>query len=246
MKKPDLYYQNNVCGTLNLLNAMKDAEITNIVFSSTCSTYGIPIRVPIHENDPQSPINPYGASKLMIERILQDYNIAYGLNSISLRYFNAAGADPKSEIGERHLPETHLIPITLRAAYDEESEITVFGADYDTPDGTCVRDYVHVSDLADAHVRAIDYLTDGGSSESCNLGLGQGFSVTEVIDSVQRVTGRLIVGVAVPRRVGDPPILASDAHRAQKVLGWEPKYRDLDSIIRTAWRWHQKDWNGNG
>lgn len=238
VQDPGKYYRNNVAGTLTLLEAMRDHGIDKMIFSSTCATYGIPNRVPIPEGHPQHPINPYGASKLMIERMLQDFEVAHGLRSISLRYFNAAGADPEGEIGEAHDPETHLIPLVLDAAAGKRPAITVFGGDYDTPDGTCIRDYIHVSDLADAHVLALKALEAGAKTTPYNLGNGQGFSVREVIDSAARVTGRQVPFTVGPRRAGDPAALVGDATRAMQELGWRPQLHDIDTMIDTAWQWH--------
>ena len=237
---PGKYYRNNVAGTLTLLEAMRDHHIGRIVFSSTCATYGTPSIIPISEQTPQNPINPYGASKLMVERMLADFGTAHGLGWIALRYFNAAGADPDTEIGEAHDPETHLIPLALDAAAGKRPALTVFGHDYDTPDGTCVRDYIHVSDLADAHVLALSGLEAGVASQPINLGNGAGFTVREVIASVERVTGLTVPFVLGDRRAGDPPSLISDAARAREVLGWNPRLADIDTIIATAWAWHQR------
>jgi UDP-arabinose 4-epimerase len=237
--EPARYYRNNVAGSLNLLEAMLDHEIDKFIFSSTCATYGIPDEIPITEAHPQRPVNPYGSSKLMIEKMMEDFDAAYGLRSIALRYFNAAGADPDCETGEDHDPETHLIPLVLDAAAGRRESITVFGTDYDTPDGTCIRDYIHVTDLADAHVLALQALERGASSDVYNLGNGQGFSVREVIDTARKVTGRPIPEIAGARRPGDPHRLVGDAGKISARLGWQPSYPDLDSIIRTAWHWHQ-------
>ncbi|WP_417617917.1 UDP-glucose 4-epimerase GalE [Parasphingorhabdus sp.] len=241
VEKPDIYYRNNVCGTVNLLDAMLRADVRTIVFSSTCATYGIPDAVPITEETAQVPINPYGASKLMIERILTDYGTAFELDWVALRYFNAAGADPDGEIGEWHVPETHLIPLVLEAASGHRTHVTIFGDDYDTLDGTCVRDYIHVSDLADAHVKALEYLAQGGQSDAFNLGNGIGFSVQEVVEAVEEVTDckvRITIG---PRRPGDPARLISDTRRAREELQWQPQYSDLNGIVSSAWKWHQRD-----
>jgi UDP-arabinose 4-epimerase len=237
---PGKYYRNNVAGTLTLLEAMRDHGIPHLVFSSTCATYGQPTVIPIPEDHPQSPINSYGTSKWMVEQILRDFHKAHDLQSVSLRYFNAAGADPHTEIGEAHDPETHLIPLVLDAALGTRSHITVFGEDYDTPDGTCIRDYIHVSDLADAHVLALRYLIQGGRSTALNLGNGQGFSVKDVIEMAKAITQRSIPTQMGARRPGDPSRLIGDATRAMQVLGWQPQLANLDQIIETAWRWSLK------
>jgi UDP-arabinose 4-epimerase len=233
---PSRYYRNNVSGTLNLLDAMRRHGVKQMVFSSTCATYGIPEAVPISEDDPQKPINPYGSSKLMVERVLADYSAAYGLRSISLRYFNAAGADPECQIGEDHDPETHLIPLALTAA-DGGDSLTIYGTDYDTPDGTCIRDFIHVTDLAEAHVLALRALQDQCKRRSYNLGTGKGHSIREVIETAESVTGRRVRVKEGRRRAGDPPRLVADASRAQKELGWRTRYSDLGQIISTAWNW---------
>ena len=238
VEHPSRYYTNNVSGTLNLLNAMRRHDVNQIVFSSTCATYGIPEEVPILEVHPQKPINPYGSSKLMVERILADYAAAYGLRSISLRYFNAAGADLAGQIGEDHNPETHLIPLVLSAANGGDP-ISIYGTNYDTPDGTCVRDYIHVSDLADAHVLALKALQEQCNRPSYNLGTGNGYSVREVIASAEAVTGQRVRVKEGPRRAGDPPRLVADPSRARTELGWRTHYSDLDQIIATAWNWKQ-------
>lgn len=240
VENPQKYYLNNLRNTLNLLEVMLEEEVKNFVFSSTCATYGTPEEIPITEKHPQKPINPYGKGKLMVEQILADYSQAYDFNYVSLRYFNAAGADPDAEIGELHQPETHLIPLTLDAAAGRREDIRIFGTDYPTPDGTCIRDYIHVLDLADAHIKALKYLQKGEKSDVFNLGNGQGFSVREVIETTQNVTGREIKVKEVERRPGDPPILVGSSSKAQNILGWQPAYRDLDRIIQTAWKWHQK------
>jgi UDP-arabinose 4-epimerase len=237
---PGRYYRNNVAGSLTLLEAARDHGIDQFIFSSTCAAYGIPDRLPITEETPQQPINPYGASKLMVERMLTDFGAAHGLRSIALRYFNAAGADLDGEIGEDHDPETHLIPLVLDAASGRRSYITVFGTDYDTPDGTCVRDYIHVTDLADAHVKALQALEVGRASDVYNLGNGRGFSVLEIIQAVERATGLIAPVQRGPRRAGDPAALVSDATKARDGLGWQPKIAGLDEIVRSAWAWHQK------
>jgi UDP-arabinose 4-epimerase len=236
---PARYYRNNVVGTLNLLEAMRAHGIGILIFSSTCATYGVPRSVPIDESVAQSPINPYGASKLMVERMLADFEAAHGLRSTSLRYFNAAGADPEGELGELRDHETHLIPLALDAVSGRGPVLRVFGSDYPTPDGTCIRDYVHVTDLAEAHIAALVRLIGGGASDAFNLGSGKGASALEVIKAVERVTGRRLPYRMAPRREGDPPLLVSTPFHAARELGWAPGISDLDTIVRTAWRWHQ-------
>ena len=238
--QPDKYYRNNVVGTLTLLEAMVAANIKSFVFSSTCASYGIPQQIPITEDHPQAPINPYGATKLMVERILQDFDVAYGLKSVIFRYFNAAGADPTGAIGEDHNPETHLIPLILQTALGIREAITVYGSDYPTADGTCIRDYIHVTDLAEAHVLGLEYLLKGNQSEIFNLGNGNGFSVKEVIDAAKQITGKPINVVMGDRRVGDPPALVGSSEKARTILNWQPKYADLNLILQHAWQWHQK------
>lgn len=240
VEDPQKYYQNNVCNTLNLLQVMLEFDVKKLVFSSTCATYGSPIEIPITENHPQNPINPYGKGKLMVETVLKDYSDAYNFNYVSLRYFNAAGADPDAEIGENHDPETHLIPLILDAASGIRENIQIFGTDYDTEDGTCIRDYIHVTDLADAHLKALKYLENGGKSDYFNLGNGNGFSVQEVIDRAKQVTGKQILAIEAERRAGDPPILVGSSDKIRNVLNWKPKYNDLTAIIETAWKWHEK------
>lgn len=240
VNEPEKYYYNNVVNTLNLLNVMKNHGCNRIVFSSTCATYGELAKVPITEDIPQNPINPYGATKLMVERIFKDYNKAYGLNFVVLRYFNAAGADPDCELGESHNPETHIIPLVLDAASGQREDIKVFGTDYDTPDGSCVRDYIHVIDLATAHLLALHYLENGKPSDFFNLGNEKGTSVLEVVDSVKRVTGKNFKVTIAPRRSGDPAILVGSSEKAKKILGWKPEYSDIDTIIAHAWEWHEK------
>lgn len=237
VRDPSKYYRNNVSNTLNLLDAMLRHKVDNFIFSSTAAIFGEPEYVPIDERHPQRPINPYGFSKYVIERALQDYDRAYGLRSVALRYFNAAGADPEGRIGERHEPESHLIPLVLQAASGRRADIQVFGTDYDTPDGTCVRDYVHVVDLCDAHLLALDRLRAGEPSSAYNLGNGNGFSVQEVIDCAQRVTGMEIARQYAPRRPGDPAKLVAESRLARSELGWEPRYDDLETIIAHAWAW---------
>lgn len=240
VSEPALYYRNNVGGSLVLLQAMLAAGIRHFVFSSTCATYGTPRRLPMTEDHPQDPINPYGASKLMIERILMDFSMAYGLRSVSLRYFNAAGADPEAEIGEAHNPETHLIPLALKAAAGDLPQLDIYGDDYDTSDGTCIRDYIHVSDLARAHVLALEYLLDGGATDAFNLGSESGFSVNEIVGVAEKITGKKIPTRIAPRRPGDPPCLIADSSRIKQALSWNPKNMDIDTIISTAWAWQQK------
>lgn len=234
---PAKYYRNNVSGTLVLLDALMQAEIDKVVFSSSCSTYGVPASVPIREDHPQNPVNPYGFGKLVVERVLRDYERAFNLKSVSLRYFNAAGADPEGEIGEDHDPETHLIPLVLHAAIGRRPNVVINGADYPTPDGTCIRDYIHVSDLADAHVRALRYLENGGGSECINLGTGTGASVKTVIEVARKVTGKAIAAEIGPRRAGDPPALVADAARARELLNWKPRYAEVEAQIQHAWAW---------
>jgi UDP-glucose-4-epimerase GalE len=237
---PAKYYRNNTAGTLSLLESMRNCNIDKIIFSSTCATYGMPDQIPITEDHPQNPINPYGRSKLMIEWILQDFATAYELEFISLRYFNAAGADPDAEIGEDHNPETHLIPLVLDTALGKRNRLEIYGTDYDTPDGTCIRDYIHVSDLADAHLLALEYLNDGGPSDIFNLGNGNGFSVREVIATARQITGRNIPCLESDRRPGDPSVLIGSSDKIRITLGWSPVFNSLDAIIETAWRWHRK------
>lgn len=237
---PAKYYRNNVTGTLTLLEAMVAAKINKFVFSSTCATYGMPKTVPIPEDHPQDPINPYGATKLMVERILTDFDHAYGLKSVRFRYFNAAGADPQGRLGEDHRPETHLIPLVLLTALGQRDSISIFGTDYPTPDGTCIRDYIHVTDLATAHVSGLEYLLNGGDSEVFNLGNGNGFSVKQVIEAARAATGREIKTVECDRRPGDPPALVGSSEKARKILGWQPQYPDIQSILAHAWQWHQQ------
>ncbi|HJU54700.1 MAG TPA: UDP-glucose 4-epimerase GalE [Pyrinomonadaceae bacterium] len=234
--QPALYYENNVEQGVRLLGALIEAGARRVVFSSTCATYGEPQRMPIDEEHPQSPTNPYGWSKLFVERIMADYDRAYDLKFVALRYFNASGAIP--ERGEHHEPETHLIPLVLRAAQGGIPAVTVFGSDYPTPDGTCVRDYIHVADLAEAHALALDYLRAGGASTAINLGNGQGYSVLEVVEAARRVTNREIRVEMQGRRAGDPSHLVADARRAREVLGWQPRVPDIAAIISSAWDWH--------
>lgn len=239
VREPIKYYQNNVVNTLNLLNAMHAHGVARFVFSSTAAVYGEPACVPIDELHRREPINPYGRTKLMIEQALADYDAAYGLKSVCLRYFNAAGAHPEGLLGERHEPETHLIPLVLQAASGRRPYVTVFGRDYDTPDGTCIRDYVHVLDLANAHWRALEQLMDGAGSAAYNLGNGSGFSVQEVIDAARRISRREIPVRGGPRRAGDPARLVADATLAGSRLGWTPFYPDIETIIAHAWEWER-------
>ncbi len=240
VENPEKYYYNNVANTLNLLHVMKKYGCTKMIFSSTCATYGEPEKVPITEDMPQRPVNPYGASKLMVERILKDYSKAYGLKFVVLRYFNAAGADPEGELGEGHDPETHLIPLILDAASGRRKEIRVFGTDYDTPDGSCIRDYIHVYDLATAHLLALHYLEQGKESNFFNLGNALGTSVFEVIEAVKRISGKKFTVSVSDRRSGDPARLIGSSEKAQSVLGWKPVYGDIDVIVGHAWNWHDK------
>ncbi|GJD20759.1 UDP-glucose 4-epimerase [Rivularia sp. IAM M-261] len=237
---PAKYYRNNVTGTLTLLEAMVDASIKKFIFSSTCALYGVPKFIPLTEDHPIDPISPYATSKWMVERILSDFDTAYNLKSVRFRYFNAAGADPDGKLGEDHEPETHLIPLVLLAALGKRESIYIFGTDYPTEDGTCIRDYIHVADLAQAHVQGLEYLLKEGESEVFNLGNGNGFSVREVIETAKQVTGKDIKIVERERRPGDPPILVGSTEKARQVLGWRPQYADLKQIISHAWQWHNK------
>jgi len=239
---PAKYYTNNIGGSLNLLEAMRAAGCEALVFSSTCATYGEPKVMPIGEDHPQAPVNPYGRTKLLIEQAMQDYGRAYGLRSAALRYFNASGADPDGELGERHDPETHLIPRTLMAAAGQIERLDLFGDDYATPDGTCVRDYVHVTDLARAHVLALEHLLDRGESLALNLGTGRGTSVREVLAAVERVSGRSVPVRVLPRRAGDPPMLYADPRLAEQVLGFKTRFNDIGETIESAWRFHMHGW----
>ena len=236
---PAKYYRNNVLGTLTLLESMLAASIKNFVFSSTCATYGVPNFIPITEDHPQNPINPYGATKLMVERILTDFDVAYNFKSVRFRYFNAAGANPEGLLGEDHNPETHLIPLVLQTALGQREAISIFGTDYPTPDGTCIRDYIHVNDLADAHILGLEYLLNGGESEVFNLGNGNGFSVREVIAAAEDVTGMVISVQECDRRIGDPPALIGTSEKARKILNWQPQYPGIKDIVSHAWQWHQ-------
>jgi UDP-glucose-4-epimerase GalE len=239
VERPLLYYENNFVGTATLLRTVIDHQSVPVVFSSTCATYGIPERVPIAEDHPQRPINPYGSSKLFVERMLADVNVACGLPWMALRYFNAAGADPNGKIGEAHDPETHLIPLVLAAARSGRP-VRIFGTDYNTPDGSCVRDYIHVTDIADAHVRALEYLLAGGRSCALNLANARGYSVKEVIAAAETVCGHPIQSEFVARRQGDAPVLIGDASRAHALLGWKPRRSGLEMQIADAWRWMKR------
>ncbi len=240
---PGKYYLNNVSATLVLLDEMVAAGILNFVFSSTCATYGVPVKLPLTEDHSQIPINPYGQTKLMVEKILADFDRAHGLKSVCFRYFNAAGADPEGRIGEMHDPETHLIPLVLDAASGTREFISIFGTDYETPDGTCIRDYIHVADLADAHLLGLSFLESEKRSMSFNLGNEQGTSVREIIDAAVRVTGKEVPVREADRREGDPPILVGSSALAERTLGWKPQFGDIETIVRHAWRWHQsKAW----
>ena len=240
VREPAKYYKNNLVNAINLLDAMRRNGVSAFVFSSSAAVYGEPQYAPLDESHPRAPLNPYGRTKWMVEQVLGDYDTAYGLKSVSLRYFNAAGADPEARIGERHEPESHLIPLVLQAASGRRESIQVFGRDYDTPDGTCVRDYIHVNDLCQAHLAALDRVVSGGESAAYNLGNGNGFSVNEVIETARQVTGREIKVVDSPRRPGDPAVLVADASLARKELGWEPQRPGLETIIGDAWGWEQK------
>ena len=240
VEKPSMYYRNNVSNTQVLLDAMVAHGVKSFIFSSTAATFGEPEYTPIDEVHPKKPINPYGHSKLMVEQILSDFDHAYDLKSVCLRYFNAAGADPEGELGERHIPETHLIPLVLQAASGRRESITVFGADYDTPDGTCIRDYIHINDLCSAHLLSLEHLVAGGESKAYNMGNGQGYSIKELIDVAKEVTGNDFKVVMGERRDGDPARLVADASLLQKELGWQPQYPELEVIIRHAWAWEEK------
>jgi UDP-arabinose 4-epimerase len=240
-QQPGLYYDVNLTGGLALLAAMRRRAVQHIIFSSTCATYGVPDQTPIREESPQKPINPYGESKLAFERALHWFHESHGLSYLSLRYFNAAGADSDGEFGEQHDPETHLIPLVLDAAAERRPQVQIYGSDYPTADGTCVRDYIHVADLAEAHVVGLEALMNGRiSSQALNLGTGRGYSVREVIETARRITGREIPVHEAPRRPGDPPVLVAAAERARSTLGWTARQSDLPHIVATAWNWHQR------
>ncbi|VEP15115.1 UDP-glucose 4-epimerase [Hyella patelloides LEGE 07179] len=245
VNEPGKYYRNNVSSTLNLLEVMLAAGINKFVFSSTCAVYGMPKEIPMKENHPHNPLSPYAASKDMVERILADFDTAFDLKSVAFRYFNASGAEPNGNLGEDHAPETHLIPLALLTALGKRKQLYIFGTDYDTPDGTAVRDYIHVNDLASAHVLGLEYLLDGGDSEVFNLGNGNGFSVKEVIETARKVTGVEIPALESDRRAGDAPILVGSSEKARKILGWNPQYADLHKIISDAWKWHQQRHGSN-
>ncbi len=240
VEKPMKYYENNVLCGLNLLAAMVERKTRFIIFSSTAAVYGNPVEIPITEEHTQIPINPYGQTKSLFEDILRSHERVHGIRHVSLRYFNAAGADPEGEIGETHDPETHLIPLALDAAIGHVPQLEIFGSDYATPDGTCIRDYIHVSDLADAHIRCLEYLRDGGASNAYNLGTGRGHSVKEIVDAAERRTGRAIPRVNSPRRAGDPPELVASAEKIKREMGWTPRHSALDEILATAWEWQKK------
>ncbi|WP_202080869.1 UDP-glucose 4-epimerase GalE [Caldalkalibacillus salinus] len=244
VEKPLDYYENNVVATHTLVRSMIRHNVKKIVFSSTAATYGVPEQTPITETDPQIPTNPYGETKLAIERMLAWCGQAYGLQSVCLRYFNVAGAHPKGHIGEDHTPESHLIPIILQVALGQRERIHIFGEDYDTRDGTCIRDYIHVMDLANAHWLALNHLREGGPSTAYNLGHGQGFTVKEVIEHARKVTGHPIPAEVAPRRAGDPPVLIASSDKIKRELGWQPKYNSLEAMLETAWKWHQAHPNG--
>jgi UDP-arabinose 4-epimerase len=238
---PGGYYRVNSLGALNVMDAMREAGVGAMLFSSTCATYGVPVRTPLEETHPQAPINPYGWSKLFVEKMLGDYQVAHGLRSVALRYFNAAGADLDGEVGERHEPETHVIPLAIRGAMHDDFTFSIFGADFDTRDGTAIRDYIHVADLAQAHLRALEYLHAGGASEAINLGTGVGTTVLEIAAAVERAAGRPLARTIGPRRAGDPPALVAAADKAARLLGWRPQHSDIDTIIASAWAWHQRE-----
>ncbi len=239
VQKPSMYYRNNVTRTLDLLDSMVRNRVGKFIFSSSCATYGEPVEIPITENHPQNPISPYGRTKLMVEGILGDFHSAYGIDSVSLRYFNAAGADPECETGEAHSPETHLIPLVLEAASGKRDAVYVFGDDYPTPDGSCVRDYIHIEDLAQAHLLALEKLLQTNCCRAYNLGNGEGHSVKQVVETAREVTGAEIVSKIVARRPGDPAVLIGSSEKAMKELAWRPRRGDLKEIVRTAWDWHR-------
>ncbi|WKF84760.1 UDP-glucose 4-epimerase GalE [Lacticaseibacillus pantheris] len=244
MEKPLDYFDNNTAGLINVLEVMNEFDVKRIVFSSTAATYGTPDSVPIKETDTQKPINPYGESKLMMEKIMRWTDQAYGIRFVALRYFNVAGAKADGSIGEDHGPETHLVPIVLQVANGQRDKLKIFGDDYDTPDGTNVRDYVHVVDLADAHILALKYLEDGNKSDVFNLGSATGFSNRQILEAARKATGKTIPAEDAPRRLGDPDTLVADSSKARTILGWQPQYDDIEKIIATAWKWHSTHPNG--
>jgi UDP-arabinose 4-epimerase len=241
VKDPSFYYRNNSIGAFNILESMRAHGVDKMIFSSTAATYGVPHETPMPETHPQLPINPYGWSKLMVERMMHDYTAAYGLRYAALRYFNAAGADGDGEVGERHVPETHVIPLAARGALRDDYVFTIFGDDFETRDGTCVRDYIHVTDLGAAHAAAADYLLKGGEAMAFNLGTGDGTTVKEIADAVEKASGRPLPRRIGPRRAGDPPVLVASNARAKSVLGWTPKHSSIDEIVSSAWAWALKD-----
>jgi len=241
VEDPGFYYRNNSFGAFNLLEAMRSAGVNKLIFSSTAATYGVPHETPMPEDHPQLPINPYGWSKLFVERMMADYAKAYDLRYAALRYFNAAGADADGEVGERHEPETHVIPLAARGALRDDYQFTIFGDDFETRDGTCVRDYIHVSDLGRAHAAAADYLLSGGAATAFNLGTGHGTTVKEIADAIEKVSGRPLPRRIGPRRAGDPPVLVASNARAKAILGWTPQQSSIDEIVQSAWAWAQKD-----
>ncbi|NER20394.1 MAG: UDP-glucose 4-epimerase GalE [Symploca sp. SIO1C2] len=245
VKDPAKYYRNNVSGTLTLLEAMVAANVKRIVFASTCSIYGMPQQVPMTEEHPIGPINPYAMTKRIVEQMLSDFDRAYNLRSVVFRFFNASGANPEGLIGEDHNPETHLIPLVLFTALGKRDSISIWGTDYPTPDGTCLRDYIHVSDLANAYLLGLKYLSAGGKSEAFNLGNGNGFSVKQVIETASSITGKEIKVVECDRRVGDPPVLVGSSEKARNILSWYPQYPDISNIVLHAWQWHQKRHGSN-
>jgi UDP-glucose-4-epimerase GalE len=244
VEEPARYYQNNVANTLTLLEVMVEKKIGNFIFSSSCASYGEPVEIPMTEDHPQKPISPYGRTKLMVEQILDDFRTAYGLESVCLRYFNAAGADRDGELGEDHNPETHVIPLVLKTALGQRPVVDIFGDDYPTPDGTCIRDYIHIEDLAQAHLLALERLLKGLPGGLYNLGNAKGYSVKQVIEIARRITGKEIPARVVERRSGDPAVLISSSQKAMKDLGWMPQFPDLETIVETAWTWHKNNPDG--
>ena len=244
VEEPARYYQNNVANTLTLLEVMVEKKIGNFIFSSSCASYGEPVEIPITEDHPQKPISPYGRTKLMVEQILDDFRTAYGLESVCLRYFNAAGADRDGELGEDHNPETHVIPLVLKTALGQRPVVDIFGDDYPTPDGTCIRDYIHIEDLAQAHLLALERLLEGVPGGLYNLGNAKGYSVKQVIEIARRITGKEIPARVVERRSGDPAVLISSSQKAMKDLGWMPQFPDLETMVETAWTWHKNNPDG--